>query len=117
MLKNFYLLFLPELPTYFIPTSSHIILTYSCNVYCISDNNVHNTHSDYYSYCNWFPVQIFLQNLHEILLPSCTSSPAIIIVTSNYFCYCAGECSIIPELFYIASSLKLQPIILKIMSA
>ena len=31
----------------FIPTSSPIIPTYSCNVYCIGDINVHNTHSDY----------------------------------------------------------------------
>ena len=28
---------------------SPIIPTYSCNFYCISDNNVHNTHSDYYT--------------------------------------------------------------------
>ena len=54
MLK-IYLLFLPKLPkilthySYFIPTSSPIIPTYSCNFYCIGDNNVHNTHSDYYT--------------------------------------------------------------------
>ena len=35
--------------SYFIPTSSPIIPTYSCNFYCIGDNNVHNTHSDYYT--------------------------------------------------------------------
>ena len=44
--------FLPELPkilthySYFIPTSP-IIPTYSCNLHCIGDNNVHNTRSDY----------------------------------------------------------------------
>ena len=48
-------IFLPELPkilthySYFMPTSSPIIPTYSCNFYCISDNNVFNTHSDYYT--------------------------------------------------------------------
>ena len=53
--SKIYLLFLPELPkflthySYFIPTSSPIIPTYSCNIYCIDDNNVHNTHSDYYT--------------------------------------------------------------------
>ena len=53
--SKFYLLFLPELPkilthySYFIPTSSPIIPTYSCNFYCIDDNSVHNTHSDYYT--------------------------------------------------------------------
>ena len=35
--------------SYFIPTSSPIIPTYSCNIYCIDDNNVHNTRSDYYT--------------------------------------------------------------------
>ena len=42
--QNFDPLFL-----YFIPTSSPIraIATYSCNIYFIGDNNVHNTHSDY----------------------------------------------------------------------
>ena len=51
MLK-FYLLFLPKLLThysYFIRTSSPINPIYSCNFYCIGDNNVHNTHSDYYT--------------------------------------------------------------------
>ena len=42
--KNFDPLFL------FYATSSPIIPTYSCNlIYCIGDNNVHNTHSDYYT--------------------------------------------------------------------
>ena len=35
--------------SYFMPTSSPIIPTYSCNFYCISDNNVLNIHSDYYT--------------------------------------------------------------------
>ena len=35
--------------SYFILTSSPIILTYSCNFYCICDNNVHNTDSHYYT--------------------------------------------------------------------
>ena len=36
--------FLPIIPSQiFIPTSP-IIPTYSCNFYCIGDNNVHNTH-------------------------------------------------------------------------
>ena len=35
--------------SYFIPTSSPIIPTYSCNFYCIGDNNVNNTHSDCYT--------------------------------------------------------------------
>ena len=33
----------------FYATSSPIVPTYSCNFYCISDINVHNTHSDYYT--------------------------------------------------------------------
>ena len=43
--SKFYLLFLPEFPkilthySYFMPTSSPIIPTYSCNFYCTSDNN------------------------------------------------------------------------------
>ena len=74
-------------------------------------------HSDYYT--GELPVQTFLQNLHEILLPSCMDIFTITIIffiTSIHFnfqlfLYYARECSIIPELF----SLKLQPIILKIM--
>ena len=50
---------------------SHIITYYSCNVYFISDNNVHNTHSDYYTGEQDIASADFLQNLHEILLPSC----------------------------------------------
>ena len=38
----------------FYATSSPIIPTYSCNFYCISDINVHNTHSE--------PVTILLVN-------------------------------------------------------
>ena len=80
MLKN--LLIIPSQIlthySYFIPTSP-IIPTCSCsNLFCIGDNNVHNTHSDYYTgeqdIAN--ASADFLQNLHEILLPSWTSSPS-----------------------------------------
>ena len=52
--SKFYLLFLPKLLKKFEPLFlfySHIItyVYYSCNFYCIGDNNVHNTHSDYYT--------------------------------------------------------------------
>ena len=49
--SKFYLLFLPELPkflthySYFIPTSSPIIHF----IVYVGDNNVHNTHSGYYT--------------------------------------------------------------------
>ena len=73
----------PKLPQIFDPLFlfySHIITpiipTYSCNFYCISDNNVHNTHSDYYTGEQDIDSADFLQNLHEILLPSWTSSPS-----------------------------------------
>ena len=54
--SKFYLLFLPELPknltrySYFNPTSSPIIPTYSCNFYCINDlmSTIH-MHSDCYT--------------------------------------------------------------------
>ena len=54
--SKFYLLFLPELPkflthySYFIPKSSPIIPTCSCN-FIVSVNNVQNSyiHSDYYT--------------------------------------------------------------------
>ena len=78
MLKILPILFLPELSkflthySYFIP----IILTYSCNFYCIDDNSVHKTHNGYYtSEQDILPVQTFLQNPHEILLLSWVSSP------------------------------------------
>ena len=53
MLKNLPIIF-PKIPkilnhySYFIPISSPIIPTYSCNFYCINDNNVHNTHGNCY---------------------------------------------------------------------
>ena len=49
MLKNLPIPKLPKFLTHslFIPTSSPII-AYSCNFYCIGDNNVHSTHNDYY---------------------------------------------------------------------
>ena len=47
-----YVLFLPKFLTHyscFIPTSPTVLYTYSCNLYCIGNNNVHKTHSDYYT--------------------------------------------------------------------
>ena len=69
-------------------------------------------------------MQTFLQNLHEILLPSNSrvslplhhfkqSLRLFIHCNFQLFLYYARECPIIPELF----SIKLQPIILKIMPA
>ena len=80
--SKFYLLFLPELPkilthySYFIPTSSPIIPTYSCN-FIVSVIIMSTIHTVAIILVNRIlPVQIFLQNLHEILLPSWTSSPS-----------------------------------------
>ena len=68
--------FVPELPknlthySYLFPHHHLLAIpTYSCYFNCIGDNNVHNTHSDYYtSEYRILLVQTFLQNLHEILL-------------------------------------------------
>ena len=49
------------------PSSSPIVPTYSCNFYCISDNNVHNIHSDYYTGEQNIASTDFS---YEILLPS-----------------------------------------------
>ena len=73
--SKFYLLFLPEHPkiltnySYFMPTSSPIIPTYSCNFYCIGDNNVHNTHSDYYTGADFSSESTYMKYcyLHEHL--------------------------------------------------
>ena len=80
--SKFYLLFLPELPkflthySYFILTSSPIIPTYSCN-FIVSVIIMSTIHTVTIILMNRIlTVQTFLQSLHEILLPSWTSSPS-----------------------------------------
>ena len=128
-----YLLFFPEFPkilthySYFIPISSPIIPTYSCNfnfiVPMIIIPTIHMVTyireldvviADFSSESAWniaafkyiFTIIIFLNNLRDYF---------ITFTHCNFqlFLYYARECPIIPELF----ALKLQPIILKIMPA
>ena len=85
--SKIYLLFFPEsVPkiftnySYFIPISPPIIPNYSCNFYVsiiIMSIKDHNTHGNcYIGEPDVVSAAFFLQNLHEILLPSSISSPS-----------------------------------------
>ena len=125
------LLFFPEFPkilthySYFIPISSPIIPNYSCNIYISMTIKDHNTHGDLclrtgccqcnllfkicMKYC-YLHVHLHrnhhFNNLRDYFI---TFTHCNIQLFLHYAC----ECPIIPELF----SIKLQPIILKIMPA
>ena len=90
-----------------------IIPTYSCNFCCIGDNNVHNTHSDYYTGEEDIASADFASESTRKIATIMDIFTIITIFEIIHYIYHARECSIIPELF----SLKLQPIILKIMPA
>ena len=123
--SKFYPLFLPELLkilihySYFIPTSSPIIPTYSCNFYCIVDNNVHAQYTVSIIPVNRIlPVQTFLL-FFKIYIKYCYLHGHLHhhhhlnnLITFTHYNF---QLAILVVISCECSELKLQLIVLKIM--